>query len=96
MQTDEERRAFAQTTFHPYATAVRLDDFIRDCQADAGTLVFVVGVKAPEKLKDRFVKLGLDSDAVVFDRNEDIRIELIIESIIRRVGAGFCRCLDFD
>ena len=73
-----------------------LDDLVADRQADAGSLVFVVGVQAPEQLKDRFVKLGLDSDSVVFDRNDNIRIEMIFESMIRRVGAGFCRCFDLD
>ena len=73
-----------------------LDDLVADCQADARSLVFIVGVKPPEQLKNRFVKLGLDSDSVVFDRDDSIRIEMIIESILRRVGAGFCRCCDLD
>src|SRR5579871_3212289 len=63
-----EGRALARYRVEPDTSAVALDDLLTDGESDSGAGVFLDAMQALEDAEDALRVVGLDPDAVIFDR----------------------------
>src|SRR5881394_390729 len=71
---EEECRATSKLRLHPDATAVPFDDLLADCEPDAGARVLRPCMEPLEELEDPLAVLGIDTDPVVADREDPLRL----------------------
>ena len=95
-QPDKKRRTLTEVALDRDSSAVCLDNLVANREAGSRAVKFLAGMKPPEKLKNRRVKLRFDADAIVRHGNRHVVNRIGVAFKARRTIASLDNCVDFD